>query len=237
MRPIYQIYPGEITAKGKAYLVIEQCRADELDEVLAQGREKLLSLGATELFVTSHDPAAPLEEGCREGCRLEFVRDMLILQRDLSQLPGQCQRLSMEPLTRERGGAWLALHNECFFEMPNSATYGPQDLDRALEEGHRCGFAVVNGVRIGVYELDLTQEIPEIEGIALHKDVRGQGLGRELLRGAMALLGEAGFDQCKLLVASDNESAFSLYRRTGFKAAGIQSKWFRMLPNRVKTSG
>ena len=86
-------------------------------------------------------------------------------------------------------------------------------------------------MRVGVYELDLTQEVPEIEGIALQKEVRGQGLGRELLWGVMALLAEAGFDRCKLLVASDNESAFSLYRRTGFRAAGIQSKWFRMLPN------
>ena len=169
--------------------------------------------------MTSRDPSAPLEEGCLGECRLEFVRNLLELQRDLSQLPGQPQRLSLEPLTRERGGAWLALHNGCFFEMPNSATYGPWDLDRALEEGHRCGFAVVNGVRVGVYELDLTQEVPEIEGIALQKDVRGQGLGRELLWGTMALLAEEGFDRCKLLVASDNESAFSLYRRTGFKAA------------------
>ena len=222
MESAYQIFAAEITAKGKGYLVIQHCRTGELDELLCRGRQELLSLGATELLVTSRDPGAPLEEGWQGDCRLEFVRDLLELQRDLSQLPGQPQRLSLEPLTRERGGA---------FEMPNSATYGPRDLDRALEEGHRCGFAVVNGVRVGVYELDLTQEVPEIEGIALQKDVRGQGLGRELLWGTMALLAEAGADRCKLLVASDNESAFSLYRRTGFKAAGIKSKWFRMLPN------
>lgn len=231
MRPIYQIYPGEITAKGKAYLVVEQCRPDELDEVLAQGREKLLSLGATELYVTSRAPGAPLETGCRAGCRLEFVRDMLLLQRDLSPLPRSAGRLALEPLTRARGGAWLALHNECFFEMPNSATYGPADLERALEEGHRCGFALAGGVPAGVYELDLTQDPPEIEGIALHKDMRGQGLGRELLSGVMELLAAEGCPSCRLLVASDNEAAFTLYRRMGFKAAGIQSKWFRMLPN------
>ena len=181
--------------------------------------------------MTSHDPSAPLEEDRRGDCRLEFVRDMLELQRDLAELPGAPVRLSLEPLTRERGGAWLALHNECFFEMPNSATYGAKDLERALEEGHSCGFAVVDGVRAGVYELDLTQEVPEIEGIALRKELRGCGLGRELLWGTMGLLAQAGYGRCKLLVASDNESAFSLYRRTGFRAAGIQSKWFRMLPD------
>lgn len=231
MESAYQIFAAEITAKGKGYLVIQHCRTGELEELLNRGRQELLSLGATELLVASRDPGAPLEEGCLGECRLEFVRDILILQRDLSRLPGQPQRLRLEPLTRERGGAWLALHNECFFEMPNSATYGPKDLERALEEGHSCGFAVVNGVTAGVYELDLTQELPEIEGIALHKDLRGQGLGRELLYGTMALLAGAGYERCKLLVASDNESAFSLYRRTGFKAAGIQSRWFRMLPN------
>ena len=47
----------------------------------------------------------------------------------------------------------------------------------------------------------------------------------------MELLAGAGAACCKLLVATDNESAFALYRRTGFKAAQIQSRWFRMLPN------
>lgn len=234
MESAYQIYGSEITAKGKGYMVIRRCRTGELEELLCRGRQELLSMGATELFVTSHDPGAPLEERPMGECRLEFVRDMLELQRELTQLPGSPVRLKLEPLTRERGGAWLALHNECFFEMPNSATYGPADLERALEEGHCCGFAVSDGVTVGVYELDLTQELPEIEGIALHKDVRGQGLGRELLYGTMELLAGMGHQRCKLLVATDNESAFSLYRRTGFKAAGIQSRWFRMLPNGMK---
>ena len=231
MESAYQIFAAEITAKGKGYLVIQHCRTGELDELLCRGRQELLSLGATELLVTSRDPGAPLEEGWQGDCRLEVVRDLLELQRDLSQLPGQPQRLSLEPLTRDPGGAGLALYNGGFVGNANAASHGRRDLDRALEEGHRCGFAVVNGVRVGVYELDLPQEVPETEGIALQKDARGQGLGRELLWGTMALLAEAGADRCKLLVASDNESAFSLYRRTGFKAAGIKSKWFRMLPN------
>lgn len=231
MESAYQIYGNEITAKGKGYLVICRCRTGELEELLCRGRQELLSLGATELLVTSRDPGAPLEEGAMGECRLEFVRDMLELQRELTRLPGSPVRLELKPLNRERGGAWLALHNECFFEMPNSATYGPADLERALEEGHRSGFAVLHGVPVGIYELDLTQDLPEIEGIAIHKDFRSRGLGRELLYGTMELLAGMGCTRCRLLVATDNENAFSLYRRTGFRAAGIQSRWFRMLPN------
>ena len=231
MRPSYQIYPGEITAKGKAYLVIEQCRADELDEVLAQGREKLLALGATELYVTSRDPAPPLEEGVRGPFRLEFARDLLELRRTLEDLPAADPRLALEELTRPRGGAWLALHNQCFFEMPNSATYGSAELEWGLAEGHSCGFALADGVMAGVYELDLTQTPPEIEGIGLSKDFRGRGLGRGLLYGVMARLAGLGFAECRLLVASDNETAFSLYRSAGFRAAGLRSRWFQILPN------
>lgn len=82
---------------------------------------------------------------------------------------------------------------------------------------------------MGVYELELTQELPVIDGIALHKDFRGKGLGRELLAAVLNELAGRGYQRCRLLVATDNENAFALYRSTGFKAAGVQSQWFQML--------
>ena len=229
MESAYEIFAGEIAAKGTAYLVLQHCRAGELEELLSRGRAELLGLGASELYVTSRDPAAPLSEGVWEDFRLEFARDMLWMERELADtLPAV--GITLEPLTRERGGAWMTLHNACFFDAPNSSTYDPNDLERAMAEGHRCGFALVDGVLAGVYELDLTGELPEIEGIALHKDVRGKGLGRGLLHAVMGELAGLEFRRCRLLVATDNQTAFSLYRSAGFKAAGIRSRWYRMLP-------
>lgn len=229
MEPIYQIYPNEIGAKGKAYLAVRRCRADDLEDVLRRGREKLLSLGAAEIYVTCSDPAAPLEEGQQADCRLVHVRDMLWMERELTALPPGGAELDLVPLTRERGGAWLTLHNESFFDAPNSATYGPQDLETALEEGHRCGFAQYSGVPVGIYELNLTGELPEIEGIALQKNFRGKGLGRALLVRSMEALAALGYGRCRLMVATDNAAAFALYRSAGFRAAGVQSRWFQML--------
>ena len=228
MKPVYRIYDQEIAAKGKGYLVLQSCRGEEADELLRRGREELLALGATELYVTSRAPAAPLEEGVRAGCRLVHARDMLWMERGLEP-PLGAEGLTLEPLERARGGAWIALHNACFFDMPNSATYGPRDLDRALSPGHDCGFALWQGALAGVYELDLTGEVPEIEGIALKEDLRGRGLGRSLLGAAMARLGERGFARCGLLVATDNAPAFALYRAAGFRVAEVRSRWFRML--------
>ena len=228
MKPVYRIYDQEIAAKGKGYLVLQSCRGEEADELLRRGRDELLALGATELYVTSRAPAAPLEEGVRAGCRLVHARDMLWMERGLEP-PLGAEGLTLEPLERARGGAWIALHNACFFDMPNSATYGPRDLDRALSPGHDCGFALWQGALAGVYELDLTGETPEIEGIALKEDLRGRGLGRSLLGAAMARLGERGFARCGLLVATDNAPAFALYRAAGFRVTEVRSRWFRML--------
>ena len=35
--------------------------------------------------------------------------------------------------------------------------------------------------------------------------------------------------RCRLLVATDNGRAFSLYRREGFRAAAVKSRWFQMI--------
>ena len=229
MGVVYEKYTSEIPAKGKAYLVLKRCAWNEQDETLSRAREELLAAGAAEIYVTSHETAAPLEEREGTGYRLCHVRDMLWMERELKPLSPQSAVLTLDPLTREQGGAWLALHNECFFEMPNSATYGANDLERALSEACCCGFAILGGKRVGIYELNYTQELPEIEGIALHKDARRRGHGRELLCAVMAELAGQGYARCKLMVATDNTNAFALYRSMGFKATGVQSRWFQML--------
>lgn len=228
MQPIYQIYPEEIAAKGRGYLALRRCRREDVDEALAKGREKLLALGATEIYVTSSDPAAPLEEGERAGCRLTHVRDMLWMERELNALPPQMEDVALEELTRARGGAWLTLHNACFFDLPNSATYGPQALERALSQAWQCGFLNWKGIPVGVYELSLSGELPELEGLAVHEDYRGRGLGRALLYALLGCLAGQGYSRCRLLVATDNAPAFALCRSAGFKAAGLQGQWFSM---------
>ncbi|WP_297213614.1 GNAT family N-acetyltransferase [uncultured Flavonifractor sp.] len=229
MEAAYEIFAGEIAAKGTGYLAIRRCRTAELGEQLSRGREELLGLGASQLLVTSSDPEAPLFEGEWDGFSLVHARDLLWMERELTALPPHQEEVELCPLTRGRGGTWLTLHNACFFDMPNSATYGPLDLERALSPEFVCGFVQHDQVPVGVYELDLSGETPVIDGIALHKDFRGRGLGKSLLSAVLELLAERGYPCCRLLVATDNQRAFSLYRSAGFRAEGVRSRWFQML--------
>ena len=216
MEPVYELVTREIAAKGAGYLLLRRCPPQELGETLARGRAELLAAGAAELYAASADPACPLDEGRWEGFRLSHVRDMLWMERPLDQLP-PAEGLTLEPLTRARGGAWLTLHNACFFDMPNSATYGLRELEEALGAEWRCGFAAADGVPVGVYELALAGEMPEIAGIAIHPDFQGERTGPGAAPRRPGGAGGAGLWALPPAGGTDNGRAFSLYRREGFR--------------------
>lgn len=229
MEPELKLYTNEIPAKGKGYFVLEKCWPDQLDEAVRRGSRDLLAQGATAIYVCSRDPAAVLCAGQETGYRLEFRHDMLRMERALPA-PSQPRRLTLEPMRREKSGAWLAIYNESFFDVPNSATYGQSDLAQVLEDGSACGFAMLDGVPVGVYELSFKERnCPEIEGIGLLKGARGKGLGRELLYAAMELLAELGHERTHLRVSTANENAYALYRSAGFTVTELISHWYEVI--------
>ncbi len=230
MEPELKLHTKEIPAKGKGYFIIEKCWPDQLDGAVRRGARALLAQGATAIYVCSKDPAANLCAGRGEGYRLEFRHDMLNMERRLdADRPRPAARLTLEPLQREKGGAWLALYNESFFDVPNSETCGRDALEEFLGDHWRCGFALLDGVPVGVYQLGLQGASPEIAAIGLTKDVRRRGLGRELLLCVMDLCAALGHESAWLRVSTANESAYGLYRSTGFRVTELLSHWYEVI--------
>lgn len=230
MQPELEIITREIPAKGKGYIFIRKCWPDQVGAAIRQGACKLLGEGATAIYAASTDPSAPLGEGPGEGYRLEFRHDMLGMDRALDDSrPRPAGRLTLEPLTREKGGMWLAVYNASFFDVPNSATYGRNDLEQILGPEYRCGFAMLDGVCVGIYECGFKKEHPEIGSIGLTKDARGKGLGRELLLSVMDMLAGLGCKRVWLQVSTANESAYPLYRSVGFTQVQTLSHWYEVI--------
>ena len=230
MQPELEIITREIPAKGKGYILIRKCWPGQVDDALRQGARRLLGEGATAIYAASTDPSAPLCEGPGDGYRLEFRHDMLGMERALDDArPRPSGRLTLEPLTREKGGMWLALLNESFFDVPNSATNDEADLRDFLEGPYRCGFALLDGVPVGVYETGFKKEHPEIGSIGLTKDARGKGLGRELLLSVMDMLAGLGCQRAWLQVSTANERAYPLYRSVGFTQVQTLSHWYEVI--------
>ncbi|NBJ92460.1 GNAT family N-acetyltransferase [Parablautia muri] len=65
-------------------------------------------------------------------------------------------------------------------------------------------------------------------GIALLKDVWGQGIGRSLMTELLSFAKEAGYVQIELEVVADNVSAIGLYESLGFVTYGRRPNFFRL---------
>lgn len=221
---------AEVAPKEKGYIVIRRCPSEELTAVLEREAAALFQEGAAWVYAASTDPDAPLETGRRGRCDLRFVHDMLGMDRDLGpDRPRPEGRLTLEPLTRESGAEWLRIYNESFFAVPNSATYGKAALEQLLTEQYRCGFALLDGGRVGVYECGFKKEFPEIGSIGLVDAARGRGLGRELLLTVMDYLAGLGQARCWLQVSTGNGPAYALYQNVGFTLDRVLSHWFEVI--------
>lgn len=220
-----QLITAEIPYKGIGYLFIRECPAAELAGAMAESVDKLRAAGAKQVFVSSTDPKAPLGEGAYAGVELRFVHDMLVMERELFPLPDGAG-LTAADLTPEGRALWLALYNQGFLHVPNGATYTERELDGALADGMTCGFFLREGEPVGIYELDLTGELPAVEGVALGDGFRGQGMGRALMRAALERIAAAGAERCKLEVSTANPVARRLYESIGFQTVRTRSRWF-----------
>ena len=76
-----------------------------------------------------------------------------------------------------------------------------------------------------------TTKIARIHMIGVKKQLRGKGLGKELLRLSCRLLRNRGFRRIELTVDSDNKPACGLYAAFGFKLKS-SSLWFEKNVNR-----
>ncbi len=228
MNAEYETITREIAPKGKGYLVVRRCDPAELDALVHQEADRLFAAGAKQVFAASKDPDAQLAE----GASFRHVYDMLGLYRDLDEARPRPQgRLTLEPLTEETGAAWADILNRSFHFVPSSATYEAEAIREILTDQYRCGFALLDGARVGVYECGFKKAQPEIGSIGLEEGFRGQGLGRELLLTVMDYLAELGHRRCWLQVATTNTPAHTLYRSVGFGEDELLCRWFEVVPH------
>ena len=63
---------------------------------------------------------------------------------------------------------------------------------------------------------------PEIQDVFVPEELRGRGIGTELSRAAEQLAHERGYDQISISASVTNEGALRLYRRLGYRDAGLK---------------
>lgn len=90
----------------------------------------------------------------------------------------------------------------------------------AEREGVVTGFAVITAL------CSVTPPEGELESIAVAPGQRGRGIGRELVRAAVAWTEDQGVVSLRLEVRAANACALHLYVATGFKASGRRRAYY-----------
>jgi len=213
----YQIITNEIPVKGIGYLIVND------PEALKQGVDELIAKGATAIYAKG-----AVEEGEQDGLQVTYAHDMLMMERELTDLNPVQGMLRLEPLRRQEVPVYVEIHNESFRSVPNGATVARSDADKLVRPEERAGIAWSGTRPVGVYDCTAEGEVPVIETLGIIKVMRRKGLGRELLRTMMANLAAEGYTRCKLMVSTANEPAFTLYRSEGFTVSEKISSWYEV---------
>ena len=71
--------------------------------------------------------------------------------------------------------------------------------------------------------------VPEMQvlAIATHPDVRGRGVGRQMLDHALATAARAGCQMASLEVRASNVPAIALYEHAGFKTVHVRARYYQ----------
>lgn len=196
----------EIPYKKCAYVMVRSAQQGRLPEFSEECTQFCQIAGAERVLITADDPID----------FLPHVHDMLEFCCRREALPVLENPVPLEPVTEETGGLYLQYYNMLFHDIPNAATYTPEDLKRVMEKG--CAYlALVNGETAGIGELG-TGELCAIGVLPAYR-----GLGKQL---ALTLLERIGDKEIILRVSSGNLPALRLYKKLGFRQSRILSRWY-----------
>ena len=100
-----------------------------------------------------------------------------------------------------------------------------QDVPQGNASGH-CHVAEAGDEVVGHIIYSRVLDEAEIINIIVAPALRGQGIGRALLRAALYALGPAGVSCCRLEVRESNAAAIGLYRAEGFCESGRREGYY-----------
>ncbi len=90
----------------------------------------------------------------------------------------------------------------------------------------RIWVAKQEGAVVGYMLYQFWGEELELHSIAVKPELRGQGIGAELVEHMLVQAAGIGVQRIYLLVRPSNAAALTLYRRYGFELVGVRHKYY-----------
>ena len=232
-------------AKGEVYLTgicVRQESFPLLDPLLAHALHALRTWApcTLKLGAGAHVPGLPewtATKGFTPAYRLlemEWVGESIHNSASGNPSCSGCVPLVWEPLSGANAELFRTACNAAFLHSPNGGVLDREavaDLIRAnVDHPMRMQLGYANTSPAITLQLELhtgSEGVTGvIDGLAVHPDFQGRGLGRTALLRAIGTLQEAGADKITLTVMDSNLPAVHLYQGNGFRTTRVLSSWF-----------
>lgn len=230
MPSTFRVIDREIQPKEKCYIICTAYDSADFSESLDVLIRTAVVRGAKKLYFACQDENAAFDEtGFDIGAyRFVFDTNFLILKKELSGIIPLNRPLRTKPLRESTAELYRDLTNDIFFSVPNSQTLLESDTEDMLaNEKRSSGFLMDGGMPVGIFEFDLSEDVPEIASIGIRSDLQGNGYGKSALKLLENTLYKSGFRSVKLLAAASNHTAMSLYLSNGYSTDRVLSRWYR----------
>ena len=192
----------EIPYRQEAYIHIQDAQPEGIAEHLQECISFCRMAGAERIYVKGHE----LLESCPVHTRIYEMRCTAWVDPDKIE--------NLFPVTEATVGHWRSICNERLRNVDHSATLTAADEKKILQSGGAY-FIHHAGELLGVGWMEDTKLLL-VAGIK-------PGAGERIMHTLMSLV--EGADMT-LEVASTNERAIRLYKKTGMLITGICSEWY-----------
>lgn len=220
----------QIPIRRRCYIICERYDADDFLTALAALCRNAVELGAAEIFFAARDCGENFPQAEPFVCgAFQFAPcfGFDILEKTLFPAPAEFRPYRFKRLSAENAALYAALHNEAFFDVPNTAFLDAEETNRLIaDDAREAGFFMDGGDPVGTYLLSYAEPVPEIAAIAVRKDLWGGGLGVRALATLEQKLLLAGHARATLIVCDGNARACALYKRSGYRFVRRLSAWF-----------
>ena len=110
------------------------------------------------------------------------------------------------------------------FSRPWTRRHFQEELDSSF--GHPMVAVTAGGSLAGYLCLKTVLDEAEVLDVAVKGSLRGMGVGKVLVQWALSFCRERGIKLVFLEVRAGNAHAVALYRRLGFREAGLRKKYY-----------
>lgn len=132
------------------------------------------------------------------------------------------ENIIVRPMTSEDIDGVFEVEKNCFEDYWSKQSF----RDELKNKNARYLIAETDGKIVGYIGIWLIIDEGHITNVAVHSDFRGRKIGNELMKEMVNLCRENGIVAMTLEVRASNTVAQNLYKKYGFKMAGIRKEYY-----------